>query len=111
DGDGPTLLGVNVPLALNTNLTSNNPNNLIRTILEGVREPAHTDVGFMPAFEDAFNDQELVEILTYMRARSAPQEPHWEDLSTSVKEVRQEVEHQAARRMHQNTKTQVSYKD
>ncbi|RYY92835.1 MAG: c-type cytochrome, partial [Comamonadaceae bacterium] len=49
DGNGPTLLGVNTPLALNSNLTSARPDNLLRTILDGLREPATKDIGFMPA--------------------------------------------------------------
>lgn len=95
DGAGPTLLGVNTPLALNSNLTSSRPDNLIRTILEGVREPAHQDIGFMPAFAGAFSDAELVELLTYMRARYAPQEPAWANLESTVSRVRTESERHA----------------
>lgn len=92
DGDGPTLLGVNTPLALNSNLTSPYPDNLIRTILEGVREPASRDIGFMPAFADAFSDTELIELITYMRSRYAPQEPAWTSLESTVARVRKESE-------------------
>ena len=77
DGDGPTLLGVNTPLALNSNLTSARPDNLLRTILDGVREPASRDIGFMPAFREALDDAQIAELAGYMRARFAPQEPAW----------------------------------
>ncbi|CAM5481098.1 Nicotinate dehydrogenase subunit B [Eoetvoesiella caeni] len=90
DGNGPTLLGINRPLALNTNLSSSRPDNLLRTILEGVREPAHRDIGFMPAFANAFSDSELTELITYMRARYAPQEPAWIGLESTVARVRRE---------------------
>ena len=73
DGNGPTLLGVNTPLALNSNLTSARPDNLLRTILDGVREPASRDIGFMPAFRDALDDAQIAELAGYMRARFAPQ--------------------------------------
>ena len=76
DGDGPTLLGVNTPLALNSKLTSDAPDNLLRTILEGVREPATQDIGFMPAFRDALDDAQIAELAGYMRARFAPQARH-----------------------------------
>ncbi|WP_431274490.1 c-type cytochrome [Variovorax ureilyticus] len=88
DGDGPTLLGVNTPLALNSNLTSARPDNLLRTILEGVREPASRDIGFMPAFREVLDDAQIAELAGYMRARFAPQEPPWQDLRGSVARVR-----------------------
>ena len=40
DGDGPTLLGVNAPLALNSQLTSSRPDTLLRTARLDVRDPA-----------------------------------------------------------------------
>lgn len=88
DGDGPTLLGVNTPLALNSNLASAKPDNLLRTILDGVREPASRDIGFMPAFRDALDDRQIAELAGYMRARFAPQEPAWPDLEAQVARVR-----------------------
>jgi nicotinate dehydrogenase subunit B len=88
DGDGPTLLGVNTPLALNSNLTSARPDNLVQAILEGVREPAARDIGFMPAFREVLDDAQIAELAGYMRARFAPQEPPWQDLRGSVARVR-----------------------
>jgi len=88
DGNGPTLLGVNTPLALNGNLTSERPDNLLRTILDGVREPASREIGFMPAFRDALDDAQIAELAGYMRARFAPQAPAWKDLPQSVARVR-----------------------
>jgi len=88
DGDGPTLLGVNTPLALNSNLTSARPDNLLRTILDGVREPASQGIGFMPAFREALDDRQIAELAGYMRARFAPQEPAWPDLQAQVARVR-----------------------
>jgi nicotinate dehydrogenase subunit B len=89
DGDGPTLLGVNTPLALNSNLTSARPDNLLRTILDGVREPAARDIGFMPAFRDALDDAQIAELAGYMRVRFAPREPAWTDLPQAVARVRE----------------------
>lgn len=95
DGEGPTLLGVNTPLALNTNLTSDRPDNLLRTILDGVREPATKDIGFMPAFGGALDDAQIVELAGYMRARFAPQAAPWPTLAKDVARLRAEA---AARR-------------
>jgi nicotinate dehydrogenase subunit B len=93
DGNGPTLLGANVPLALNSNLTSARPDNLLRTILEGVREPATREIGFMPAFREALSDAQIAELAGYMRARFAPQEPAWKDLRSEVARVRSAPSH------------------
>jgi len=95
DGDGPTLLGVNTPLALNSNLTSARPDNLLRTILDGLREPASRDIGFMPAFREALDDVQITELAGYMRARFAPQQTAWTDLAAQVASVR--AGHVAAR--------------
>ncbi|RQO51168.1 aldehyde dehydrogenase [Variovorax sp. KBW07] len=95
DGNGPTLLGVNTPLALNSNLTSARPDNLLRTILDGVREPASRDIGFMPAFREALDDRQIAELAGYMRARFAPQEPAWKDLPGDVARVRAAPAHGA----------------
>lgn len=90
DGDGPRLLGANVPLALNSNLHSDRPDNLLRTILEGVREPASREVGFMPSFKDALDDRQVVELVAYMRQRFAPGRPAWQNLEQAVARVRAE---------------------
>ncbi len=88
DGAGPTLLGVNGPLALSSQLTSDRPDNLLRTILDGVREPATRDIGFMPAFRDALDDTQIAELAAWMRRRFAPQAPPWTDLKAQVARVR-----------------------
>ena len=95
DGNGPTLLGVNTPLALNSNLTSDRPDNLLRTILDGVREPASRDIGFMPPFREALSDAQIAELAGYMRARFAPDAPAWRDLPARVARLRAEPAHGA----------------
>ncbi|MDN4589524.1 aldehyde dehydrogenase [Xenophilus aerolatus] len=98
DGDGPTLLGVNTPLALNSQLVSDRPDNLIRTILDGVREPAAKDLGFMPAFREALSDAQIAELAGYMRARFAPQASPWTDLPAQVARLRAAPGHGAPAR-------------
>ena len=92
-GDGPQLLGQNLPLALNSNLHSARPDNLLRVILEGVREPAGRDVGFMPAFKDSLDDRQIAELAGYMRQRYAPARPPWRDLEREVARLRREPTH------------------
>ncbi|RYF68506.1 MAG: cytochrome c, partial [Comamonadaceae bacterium] len=87
-GGGPTLLGVNTPLALNSQLASDRPDNLIRTILDGVRAPATRDIGYMPAFREALSDAQIADLAGYMRARFAPQAAPWPELGAQVSRVR-----------------------
>lgn len=88
DGDGPRLLGVNTPLALNSNLHSARSDNLLRNILDGIRTPASTDIGFMPAFRHSLSDEQIAALAGYMRSRYAPGQPAWPDLAQAVSRVR-----------------------
>ena len=82
DGDGPQLLGVNQPLALNGNLHSDSPANLVNVILKGVQQPASRDIGFMPAFEHSLSKPQIIGLVQWMRQRYAPGKPAW-----SVEEI------------------------
>ena len=88
DGSGPQLLGQNIPLALNTNLHSARPDNLLRVLLDGIQRPASAQQGFMPAFRHAFDDAQLAELAAYLRGRFAPDEPAWPDLASSAARLR-----------------------
>jgi nicotinate dehydrogenase subunit B len=88
DGDGPVLLGQNIALALNSNLHSARPDNLLRVILEGIQEPATKDIGFMPAFRHHLNDAQVAQLAAYMRQRFAPGKPAWHDLEAASARVR-----------------------
>ncbi|MES1264265.1 MAG: cytochrome c, partial [Variovorax sp.] len=88
DGSGPQLLGQNIPLALNTNLHSERPDNLLRVILEGIREPATRELGFMPAYRDALDDAQVAQLAAYLRQRFAPGQPAWRDLEAAAARVR-----------------------
>ena len=88
DGDGPRLIGVNIPLALSTGMHSAQPDNVIRVILEGIRKPASEQIGFMQGFAKQFDDQQLSELLTYMRSRFAPTQPPWQNLEQKIGVIR-----------------------
>jgi nicotinate dehydrogenase subunit B len=88
DGDGPQVLGLNLPLALNTNLHSDRPDNVLRTILDGIAEPAFPAIGHMPAFRDAFDDRQVAALAAYLRERFAPGRPPWTDLPSAVARAR-----------------------
>jgi nicotinate dehydrogenase subunit B len=94
DGSSNHLLGQNLPLALNTNLYSDRPDNLIRIILDGIQSPASVDSGFMPGFRGIMTDRQLTELLQWMRQRFAPGQRPWENLAQSVARVRVESANQ-----------------
>ncbi len=89
DGAGPMSFGVNLPLALNSNLHSSSPDNLVQVILDGVREPAGGAIGFMPAFRHSLSDEQIARIAGYMRQRYAPGKPAWTDVERTVARLRQ----------------------
>ncbi|HEY6354954.1 MAG TPA: c-type cytochrome, partial [Burkholderiaceae bacterium] len=88
EGDGPELVGLNQPLALNPNLHSARPDNLLRTILDGVQDPAFIEIGHMPAYRHALTDAQIAELAAYMRQRFAPGQPGWEGLVSAVAKAR-----------------------
>ena len=78
---------------MNTNLHSERPDNLLRVILEGIREPATRDIGFMPAFRDSLDDAQLAQLAAYMRQRFAPDKPAWHELEWGAARVRAASSH------------------
>ena len=88
DGNGPATFGLNLPLQHSSKLRSDHPDNLIRVMLDGIREPATRDIGFMPAFRHALDDRQIAEIAAAMRQRFAPDQPAWRDLELEVARVR-----------------------
>jgi nicotinate dehydrogenase subunit B len=88
EGDGPVVLGLNQPLALNTTLHSDRPDNLLRTVIDGIQRPAFVAIGHMPAFGHALDDRQLAELAGWMRQRFAPQRPPWPDLPAAVARAR-----------------------
>jgi nicotinate dehydrogenase subunit B len=87
-GAGPTLFGAKPSLALNSNVHSDHPDNLIRIVLDGIARPAHPDLGAMPGFGGSFDDRQMLDLLAYIRARFAPERPAWSGLSESVVSAR-----------------------
>lgn len=76
-GQGPTLFGVKPDLGVNTNVHADSPRNLLQTILHGVNAPADDSLGFMPGFADSLDDQQIVDLVHYLRSRFAPDAPAW----------------------------------
>jgi nicotinate dehydrogenase subunit B len=87
-GDGPVLHGVRPSLALSSKLHSERPDNLIQMILHGGAEPASPSLGYMPSFGGTFDDTQVTRLVTYLRARFAPDKPAWNNVGITVARLR-----------------------
>ena len=87
---GAPLFGSRPSLALNSNLHSTVPDNLIQVILHGIAAPAASDLGYMPAFKGSLTDGQVAELAAYLRRQFAPDKPAWPDIPAAVGRIRQE---------------------
>jgi nicotinate dehydrogenase subunit B len=85
---GLPLFGSRPSLALNSNLHSAQPDNLIQVILHGIATPAASDLGYMPAFRGSLDDDQIAELVNYLRGQFAPGKPAWSDVRTTVSRIR-----------------------
>jgi nicotinate dehydrogenase subunit B len=85
---GPPLFGSRPSLALNSNLHSAVPDNLIQVILHGIADPVSSDLGYMPAFKASLNDDQVVELTNFLRRQFAPDQPAWSDVGGTVARLR-----------------------
>jgi nicotinate dehydrogenase subunit B len=86
---GPPLFGSRPSLALNSNLHSAVPDNLIQVILHGIAEPVSSDLGYMPGFKDSMTDAQVAELTSYLRRQFAPDKPAWTEIEGAVGRIRQ----------------------
>lgn len=87
-GDGPHALGATRPLALNSNLHSDSPDNLVQVILHGIDRAPIGENGFMPAFGESLNDAQIAELAGFLRRQFAPDKPAWSDVAATVARLR-----------------------
>jgi nicotinate dehydrogenase subunit B len=88
---GAPLFGSRPSLALNSNLHSAIPDNLIQVILHGITAPVSSDLGYMPAFKDSLTDAQLAELVAYLRRQFAPDKPAWTGVEAAIRQARQGV--------------------
>lgn len=86
---GPPLFGSRPSLALNSNLHAATPDNLVQVILHGIATPVSSDLGYMPAFGDHLSDDQLAELVGYLRQQFAPEKPAWTDVKDAIMRIRQ----------------------
>ena len=82
------MFGSRPSLALNSNLHSATPDNLIQVILHGIAKPAASDLGYMPGFKDSMNDDQIAALVGYLRRQFAPEKPGWTGVRAAVSQAR-----------------------
>ena len=87
-GRGPVLSGARPSLALNTTVHANTADNLIRTVLGGIQQPANAALGAMPGFAQTLDDAQVAALVGYIRGQFAPDAPAWPDVTAQVKRLR-----------------------
>jgi nicotinate dehydrogenase subunit B len=82
----PSFTNAQTSLALNTNLHSDQPDNLIQTILYGVQTDTLNlaNVNVMPAFNASLADEQIVSLIHFLRAKYAPKSRQWEAVLEKV---------------------------
>jgi nicotinate dehydrogenase subunit B len=85
---GAPLFGSRPSLALNSNLHSAVPDNLIQVILHGIAAPASGDLGYMPGFKDSFDDAQVAELVSWLRRQFAPDQPPWTGVDAAIGRAR-----------------------
>jgi nicotinate dehydrogenase subunit B len=88
---GAPLFGSRPSLALNSNLHSAVPDNLIQVILHGIASPVSSDLGYMPGFKDSMTDGQVAELVSYLRQQFAPDKPPWTGVDAAVSQARQGI--------------------
>lgn len=83
-------------LALNSNLHSDRPDNLLQVILNGVEAPAilaqttgreAPEIMSMPSFRDTLDEQQIADLAAYLRARFAPGKTGWDGIGDALRRV------------------------
>ncbi|MFV3413583.1 cytochrome c [Pseudomonas nitroreducens] len=87
DGDSPRLNGVRPSLAVSSKVYAATPDNLLKVILDGIGDPARPGLGYMPAFRNSLNNEQLIALARYLREDFAGL-PAWPDLEFKAARLR-----------------------
>jgi nicotinate dehydrogenase subunit B len=89
--DSPDLFGGQVQMPLASSIHADRPDNLIRTVMSGVNDPAKGARGAMPAFARQYTDDQMVELVDFLRRTQSAGKPAWKDVPQTVRRIRAEI--------------------
>ena len=78
-----------VPLAMSSTVAGIDPRNVIHIVMGGIRPPAGSPDKTMPAFGQTLSDEQITELVTFVRTRFSDQ-PAWPDVAAHVRAARSE---------------------
>lgn len=82
-------IGERPTLALSTALNAATPRNAVQTILSGNGWHGEDSMNYMPAFSGIYDDQQIADLASYIRATYSQRGP-WQEVEATVAKVRQE---------------------
>jgi mono/diheme cytochrome c family protein len=85
---GQSFSAHGIHLALSKLVTMPDPRNLIHVVLDGIDAPADAPAAAMPGFAAALTDQQVAELVRYLR-RTFSNQPEWKDVDDLVRKTRQ----------------------
>ncbi len=83
-----TLFNAGTPLALATAIHADRPDNLINTILSGVAPAESGAHSAMPGFSQTFTNQQIADLVGYIRHQFARARPPWQNVEETVETSR-----------------------
>ncbi|MBB6252064.1 cytochrome c [Nitrospirillum iridis] len=89
EAGAPMLTGGRPGLGLASGLQLEEPANVVRAILEGLRPPVGAAGPFMPPFANSLTDGQVAEVAAYLRARYSDR-PAWTNLTRESATARKE---------------------
>jgi mono/diheme cytochrome c family protein len=82
-------IGERPTLAFSTAVNAATPRNAVQMILSGNGWHGEDSMNYMPAFNQVYNDQQIADLASYIRATYSQRGP-WQDVETMAAKVRQE---------------------
>ncbi|MFN3890444.1 MAG: c-type cytochrome [Beijerinckiaceae bacterium] len=79
--------GQTTPLALGASMNAPHPGNVISIVMNGIKPPSGAPEKSMPRFAQSLSDEQIADLVTYMRARFTQKAP-WTDTAQRVREMR-----------------------
>jgi mono/diheme cytochrome c family protein len=76
-----------IPLALSKVLNLPDARNLVHVVLQGIEAPIRSPAATMPGFAEAMTDEQVVALVSYLRANFTDQ-PAWSDVENHVRTAR-----------------------
>jgi mono/diheme cytochrome c family protein len=70
-------------LALHTSVQAPNPDDIVRAVVGGIKQPDERPGGFMPPFAGTLDDRQIADVVAYVRARFSDK-PAWTGIDDQV---------------------------